>query len=65
MGKLKEKTGVEYEDTLFFDDEVRNRNVETLGVVMRLVRDGVSWGELERGIREWRTRRGMDGKKKG
>ena len=46
---------------LFFDDEVRNRNVESLGVVMCLVRDGVSWGEVERGIREWRKRKGKDG----
>lgn len=64
MGKLKERSGVEYGDMLFFDDEVRNRNVETLGVVMCLVRDGVSWSELERGIREWRTRRGKDGREK-
>ncbi len=47
---------------LFFDDEVRNRNVEGLGVTMCLVRDGVSKGEVDRGVREWRMRHGLDGK---
>lgn len=32
--RLKRESGVEYEEMLFFDDEARNRNVETLGVVM-------------------------------
>ena len=45
---------------LFFDDEARNRNVETLGVVMCLVTDGVSKGEVDRGIREWRRRNGRE-----
>ena len=49
---------------LFFDDEMRNRNVEALGVVMCLVRDGVSWGEVERGIREWRRRNGREGRER-
>lgn len=43
---------------LFFDDESRNRNVESLGVVMWLVRDGVTWGEVEDGVRSWRKRTG-------
>ncbi|KAJ8117769.1 hypothetical protein ONZ43_g4125 [Nemania bipapillata] len=42
---------------LFFDDESRNRDTETLGVTMWLVRDGVSWTEIESGIQEWRRRR--------
>ena len=46
-----------YEDMLFFDDEVRNRNVEALGVCMWLVRDGVSTEEVDRGVGEWRKRR--------
>ena len=58
--KLKEKTGLEYSEMLFFDDEVRNRNVEALGVVMCLVRDGVTWGEVERGVMEWRKRNGKE-----
>ena len=57
MERLKEKTGIGYEDMLFFDDEVRNRNVEVLGVTMWLVRDGVGIGEVDAGVEEWRRRR--------
>jgi magnesium-dependent phosphatase 1 len=35
--KLEKSTGLKYEDMLFFDDESRNRNVESLGVHMYLV----------------------------
>jgi magnesium-dependent phosphatase 1 len=35
--KLQKQTGLRYEDMLFFDDESRNRNVESLGVHMQLV----------------------------
>jgi magnesium-dependent phosphatase 1 len=47
-----------FEDMLFFDDEARNRNVETLGVTMYLVRDGVTRAEIDNGVREWRKRHG-------
>lgn len=59
MEALQKKTGVAYNDMLFFDDESRNRDVETLGVTMLLVRDGTTWGDVEKGIREWRKRRGF------
>lgn len=62
LAKIQKSSGVEYEDVLFFDDEVRNRNVETLGVVMCLVRDGISKAEVDRGIREWRRRKGREEK---
>ena len=55
--RLREKSGVPLEEMLFFDDEVRNRNVEALGVTMCLVRDGVTRQEVDRGVREWRKRR--------
>ncbi|CAI4214862.1 unnamed protein product [Parascedosporium putredinis] len=55
---LHRKTGIPYEDMLFFDDESRNRDVEALGVTMWLVRDGMTWSELEEGVKEWRKRRG-------
>jgi magnesium-dependent phosphatase 1 len=45
---------------VFFDDEVRNRNVETLGVVMLLVENGVSALEVDKGVREWRRRKGKE-----
>ena len=54
--KIHEKSRVEYEEMLFFDDESRNRNVEVLGVVMWLVRDGVSREEIDRGVKSWRKR---------
>ncbi|OQO13341.1 hypothetical protein B0A48_01569 [Cryoendolithus antarcticus] len=56
--KLKKKSGVEHSEVLFFDDESRNRNVENLGVVMYLVRDGVSREEVDAGVRLWRERKG-------
>jgi magnesium-dependent phosphatase 1 len=62
FAKIQKSSQVAYGDMLFFDDEVRNRNVEGLGVTMCLVRDGVSKGEVDRGVREWRMRHGLDGK---
>ena len=55
---LHKRTGIAYEDMLFFDDESRNMETEKLGVTMRLIRDGVTWGEVEKGVEEWRKRRG-------
>jgi magnesium-dependent phosphatase 1 len=54
--RIHRETGIEYEEMLFFDDESRNKNVEVLGVVMQLVRDGVTNEELDAGIRSWRKR---------
>jgi magnesium-dependent phosphatase 1 len=51
---------IPFEDMLFFDDEGRNRNVETdLGVTFWLVPDGVDCDEVDRGVWEWRRRRGI------
>ncbi|KAK4625414.1 Putative magnesium-dependent phosphatase [Fulvia fulva] len=58
FGKLQKKSGLEYEEMLFFDDESRNKNVEELGVVMQLVRDGVTRAEIDRGVEAWRKRNG-------
>jgi magnesium-dependent phosphatase 1 len=54
--KLHQQTGIAYEDMVFFDDEARNRDVERLGVVMWLVRDGVTSGEVDEGVKSWRKR---------
>ncbi|KAK1768169.1 magnesium-dependent phosphatase-1 [Phialemonium atrogriseum] len=59
MEALAKRTGIPYGDMLFFDDESRNRDVETLGVTMWLVRDGITWKDVDKGIKEWRSRRGM------
>ncbi|RMZ87234.1 hypothetical protein DV736_g5539, partial [Chaetothyriales sp. CBS 134916] len=49
---------VPFEDMIFFDDETRNRNVETeLGVTFVLVRNGLTRDEIDRGVWEWRRRR--------
>ncbi|KAA8571194.1 hypothetical protein MFRU_058g00010 [Monilinia fructicola] len=60
--KLQKSTGISYQDMLFFDDEARNRNVESLGVKMCLVRDGVNKAEINRGITEWRQMHGHETK---
>lgn len=62
FSKIHKASGVPYDEMLFFDDEVRNRNVESLGVVMCLVRDGVTRAEVDRGVREWRRRYGREAK---
>lgn len=56
FAELHKASGVAYEDMLFFDDERRNRNVESLGVVMRLVEDGVTFDEVDAGVRDWRRK---------
>ncbi|KAF2220867.1 acid phosphatase-domain-containing protein [Elsinoe ampelina] len=56
--RIRKKTGLPFEEMLFFDDERRNKNVESLGVTMRLVRDGVTVEEVEKGVGEWRGRNG-------
>ncbi|KAI8961395.1 magnesium-dependent phosphatase-1 [Daldinia sp. FL1419] len=56
---LNKRTGIPYTEMLFFDDESRNRDTESLGVTMWLVRDGVTWNEIVEGIKEWRRRKGV------
>lgn len=56
--KLQKKSALPFEEMLFFDDEARNKNVESLGVVMYLVRDGVTTSVVDKGIQEWRQRNG-------
>ncbi|KAJ7060502.1 magnesium-dependent phosphatase-1 [Mycena amicta] len=55
---LHDKTGIPYEEMLFFDDESRNREVERLGVTFYLTPDGVSNGVFEAGVKTWNVRRG-------
>ena len=57
---LHRKTGLPYEDMLFFDDESRNMEVDReLGVLMVLVPKGVSLSVFDRGVLAWRKRRGL------
>ncbi|KAL5383202.1 hypothetical protein PMIN02_009703 [Paraphaeosphaeria minitans] len=54
--RIHRDSGIAFEDMLFFDDESRNKNVEVLGVVMQLIRDGVTINEIDAGVRSWRKR---------
>ncbi|KAK3904805.1 magnesium-dependent phosphatase-1 [Staphylotrichum tortipilum] len=58
---IAKRTGVPFGQMLFFDDERPNLEVESLGVTMRLIRDGLTWEELEKGIMQWRGNLGVDG----
>ena len=57
LKRISKAANVALDEILFFDDEGRNRNVETLGVCFHLVRDGVTMAEVDIGVREWRKRR--------
>ncbi|KAI0824373.1 magnesium-dependent phosphatase-1, partial [Trametes gibbosa] len=54
--QLHKKTNLPYSEMLFFDDEHRNREVESLGVTFCLVPSGVDDRTFERGLAEWRKR---------
>ncbi|KIY70048.1 magnesium-dependent phosphatase-1 [Cylindrobasidium torrendii FP15055 ss-10] len=54
--RIHQKTGIPYEEMLFFDDEHRNKEVEALGVTMCLVPNGVNHNVFEKGLSQWRTR---------
>jgi magnesium-dependent phosphatase 1 len=57
--ELQSRTGVAFEDMLFFDDESRNRDVERkLGVMLILVENGVTRSVFESAISRWREARG-------
>jgi len=57
---IARRTGVPYKEMLFFDDERPNLEVEKLGVTMRLIGNkGLTWDELDRGIKKWRANRGI------
>ncbi|KAL1757027.1 magnesium-dependent phosphatase-1 [Schizophyllum commune] len=54
--KIHERTGIPYDEMLFFDDEHRNSEVESLGVTFCLVRNGMDLQTFEKGLAEWRRR---------
>ncbi|KAJ9630961.1 hypothetical protein H2203_001489 [Taxawa tesnikishii (nom. ined.)] len=58
FSRIHKRSDIPYNEMLFFDDESRNRNVEELGVVMKLVRDGVTVREIDQGVQDWRQRNG-------
>ncbi|KAL1653876.1 hypothetical protein SLS61_003661 [Didymella pomorum] len=58
--RIHRDSGIDYEEMLFFDDESRNKNVEVLGVTMKLVPRGVSRDVIDEGVRSWRKRHGKE-----
>ena len=54
--KIEKKSGIPYEEMLFFDDESRNRNVEESGVAFQLVNRGVTLAEFDKGVQRWREK---------
>ncbi|KAH9934253.1 magnesium-dependent phosphatase-1 [Fomitopsis serialis] len=54
--KLHQKTGLPYSEMLFFDDESRNKEVESLGVTFCLVPSGLSERVFQHGLDLWRKR---------
>ncbi|KAJ3556165.1 hypothetical protein NP233_g12041 [Leucocoprinus birnbaumii] len=55
--KLHKKTGIPYNQMLFFDDEYRNKEVESLGVTFQLVSSAGTTNKLfEKGLEVWRKR---------
>ncbi|KAJ7754464.1 magnesium-dependent phosphatase-1 [Mycena metata] len=52
------KTGVPYAQMLFFDDEPRNREVESLGVTFHLTPTGIDGAAFDAGVQAWRRRVG-------
>ncbi|KAF8812858.1 magnesium-dependent phosphatase-1 [Phlegmacium glaucopus] len=53
---LHARTGIPYSQMLFFDDERRNAEVETLGVTFQEVPDGLTHRVFQEGLRKWRLR---------
>jgi len=54
--QLHKKTGIPYSEMLFFDDELRNKEVESLGVTFQMVPQGLDNTCFERGLETWRER---------
>jgi len=54
---LHARTGIPYTEMLFFDDERRNAEVETLGVTFKEVPNGLTDQIFEEGLEKWRSRR--------
>lgn len=58
--KLHEKTGIPYDEMVFFDDESRNREVSKLGVTFVLVPEGVNRSIFNRGLEDWRKGKAVE-----
>lgn len=50
---------------LFFDDEHRNFEVESVGVTMQFITDGTNRKAFAEGLEKWRRNRGIKVQKSG
>lgn len=48
--EIHRKTGIAYKQMIFFDDEMRNREVEELGVTFVWVENGLNWRVWNEGV---------------
>ncbi|KAF5320049.1 hypothetical protein D9611_010372 [Ephemerocybe angulata] len=55
--KIHQRTGIPYEEMLFFDDERRNGEVEKLGVTFIHVPIGLNRKVFDDGVKHWRKKR--------
>ncbi|MES1913089.1 MAG: hypothetical protein MHM6MM_005318 [Cercozoa sp. M6MM] len=57
--KFAHKSGVEFKDMIFFDNEYRNvRSVSSLGVHSVYTPDGLTWDFFQTGVTQWQKARG-------
>ena len=57
--RIKDASGLEYSEMLFFDDEIRNKyDLDKIGVLMILIneRDGVTKSVIKKGLKEFAQR---------
>lgn len=55
--RIKTKSGAEFSEMLFFDDEYRNkRDLDTIGVCTVMVEDGVTKKLVKSGLEEFRKK---------
>jgi len=54
--QLHKKTSIPYSEMLFYDDELRNKEVASLGVTFQLVSRGIDNTTFEKGLASWRKR---------
>lgn len=57
--KIHQNTGIPFDEMVFYDDESRNKEVAKLGVTFVLVPDGVNSIIFQRGLEDWRKRKGV------
>lgn len=56
FGNIKKNSGIEYKDTFFFDDEMRNiKEIGKLGVTCQFLEKGVTWADMKKALENFRS----------